>query len=53
MLPELFEKILDVFETLPLHVTLPDMLDSLINMLFTPPDVVWILPDVFDALLGF
>lgn len=32
MIPELFEKILNVFETLPLHITLPDMSESLINM---------------------
>ena len=53
MLPELFEKIPDVFETFFLFVTLPDMFESLLNMFLTPPDVVGILPDVSEALLDF
>lgn len=53
MIPELFEKILNVFETLPLRVTLLDMFESLINIFFTPLVVVGIIPGVFDVLLDF
>lgn len=54
MIPELFEKVLNVFETLPLRVTLPDTFESLINMVFfTPLVVVGIIPGVFAVLLDF
>lgn len=40
ILTELFEKILHVFETLPLCVILPDMSESLLNMFPTPPGML-------------